>query len=197
MGGFMTRTLLLLLAAACGLAGCASAPTANLSAVLPLPGADNQLNYASYLSDTEAMPAEEMAARGPTTQPSTRPSDAQADADPTRSSGPISVADASRIFKETQPLRLCVEDGQVVLAGLDDFERRQEAFLVLMNAYFFNADHLTGMSRQEAEGVFGPGTPNVNGSKASDRYFWDAGRDVLVMEFRDSRVVFAAFVLGQ
>jgi hypothetical protein len=192
----MSRTLLLLLAVVCGSVGCAATPSDERPVILPTRSGDNQASNASWQSDGQAFVADATAVAGaPTTQPSTRPATAQASPDPF--SMPYTVAEASRIFRDTKPLRLRAEGGQVVLDGIEDFERRQEAFTVLMNAYFFGADRLTGMSRQEAEEVFGPGTPDVSGSKSADRYIWDAGRDVLIMEYHRSRVVFAAFVMGE
>jgi hypothetical protein len=192
----MSRTILLFLAVACGSVGCTAVPSDNRPVILPTRGGDNQVSNASWLSDAPQQVAERAAGTNvPTTQPTTRPATAQTDPDPFAM--PYTVADASRVFKDTKPLRLRAQDGQVVLDGIEDFERRQEAFTVLMSAYFFGADRLTGMSRQEAEEVFGPGTPDVNGSKSADRYIWDAGRDVLIMEYHRNRVVFAAFVMGE
>ena len=107
---------------------------------------------------------------------------------------PRAQAEISRRFRQTMPLRLTMSEGQLVLQGVDDFSRREELFLQLMNVFFLKHDQLTGARKDQVEAVFGPGTPDPAASSLTDRYIWDAGRGVFVVEYQNNHVMFAAFL---
>ncbi len=66
---------------------------------------------------------------------------------------PRVLAELSRRFRQTKPLQLTPQ-GDV--RGAEDFERRQEYLLRLLDYYWFSKPRLVGMTRVEVEAIFGP-----------------------------------------
>jgi hypothetical protein len=77
-----------------------------------------------------------------------------------------------------------------VLVGEEDFEKRQEYFLRLLDYYWFSKPRLVGMTRAEVEQVFG------RLGADSERAFISAGRDTLCLWFKDGRVSGAFYAMG-
>lgn len=73
-----------------------------------------------------------------------------------------------------------------------DFERGQEYFLRLLDHFLFSKDRLTGMTRKQVEDIFGPGME----ADRPGRRRWGGGRDSLVIEFEEDRVVWACHIQG-
>jgi len=75
----------------------------------------------------------------------------------------------------------------------EDFERRQEYFLRLLDYYLFSRDRLAGKSRPEIERIFGPGSSDEH---HSNRLAWGGGRDSLIVDFENGVAVGAIYIMG-
>jgi hypothetical protein len=100
---------------------------------------------------------------------------------------PRVLAELSRRFRQTQPLQLTP---QGAVRGAEDFERRQEYLLRLLDYYWFSKPRLVGMTRAEVEAIFGPL------GRDTKRADIPAGRDVLHLWFREGRVSGAFYAMG-
>jgi hypothetical protein len=102
------------------------------------------------------------------------------------------LAELIRRFRQTKPLCLAERDGQTLLLGTNDFERRQEYFLRLLDYFWVSKNRLVGMTRAEVEAIFGPLTycPVMEG------VFLSAGRDSLIIYFADGKVSSAYYAMG-
>jgi hypothetical protein len=103
---------------------------------------------------------------------------------------PRVLKELSRRFCAAKPLRLVEKDGRVTVCGAEDFERRQEYLLRLLDHYWFSKRRLVGMTRAEVEQVFGPlgadpERPEIAG-----------GRDIFCIWFKDGRVSGAFYSMG-
>jgi hypothetical protein len=103
---------------------------------------------------------------------------------------PRIVRELSRRYRQTEPLRLVQQGGETTVLGAEDFERRQEYLLRLLDFYWFSKPRLVGMSRAEVEGIFGPLRPNAGRASIS------AGRDTLYLWFKEGRVSDAFYAMG-
>lgn len=92
----------------------------------------------------------------------------------------------SRRYKATKRFRIN-PDG---ISGADDFERRQEYLLRLLDHYWFSKERLVGMTRAQVENIFGP----LGGDPA--RAYISAGRDIMCLRFHEGRLVGACYVMG-
>jgi hypothetical protein len=107
---------------------------------------------------------------------------------------PRVLAELSRRFRATQELRFATMGDAWKLEGERDFEIRQEYFLRLLDFYWFSMDRLTGMPRHKIEAIFGPG--GLDPSRKSGRLSWSAGRDVLIADIENNRVIGVQYVMG-
>jgi hypothetical protein len=96
------------------------------------------------------------------------------------------LAELSRRYKATRPLRI-TNDG---MTGAEDFERRQEYLLRLLDYYWFSEKRLVGMTRAEVERIFGPVETEL------DRAYVRGGRDALCLWFKEGRVTGAYYAMG-
>jgi hypothetical protein len=103
---------------------------------------------------------------------------------------PRVLLELSRRFRRTEPLRLVRRGGETTVSGAEDFERRQEYLLRLLDYYWFSKPRLVGMTRAEVEVVFGP-----LGAVAG-RASISAGRDALCLWFKGGRVTSAFYAMG-
>ena len=101
---------------------------------------------------------------------------------------PRIIAELSRRFRATQAMGFVNQQW----TGTDDFERRQEYLLRLLDFYHFSANRLAGMSRAKVQEIFGAGDRCPPGNRLS----WSAGRDVFVVWFRKGRVAGSYYVMG-
>jgi hypothetical protein len=107
---------------------------------------------------------------------------------------PRVLDELSRRFRATRELRFVKSGDAWKLEGGGDFEYRQEYFLRLLDYYWFSKDRLTGMTRHKIESIFGPG--GLERSQRSGRLSWSAGRDMLIADIENNRVVDAQYVMG-
>jgi hypothetical protein len=105
------------------------------------------------------------------------------------------LRELSRRFQGTQPMRREKHGQEWVIAGWEDFERRQEYFLRLLDYYHFSKDRLTGKTREEVERIFGPGT-RVNPAEHPSALKWNAGRDTFIVYFDKDRATGAFYAMG-
>jgi hypothetical protein len=103
---------------------------------------------------------------------------------------PRILAELSWRYRRTNPLELVPRRGEVAVRGAEDFERRQEYLLRLLDYYWFGKQRLVGMTRVEVEGIFGPLGPDTERASIS------AGRDKLHLWFKDGRVSSAYYAMG-
>ncbi|MCZ7647193.1 MAG: hypothetical protein M5U26_18380 [Planctomycetota bacterium] len=103
---------------------------------------------------------------------------------------PRILKELSRRFRATRPMRIEEKDGKTRVVGAEDFERRQEYLLRLLDYYWFSQERLKGMTRAEVEEIFGP--LGGNGASASIH----AGRDTFYIAFEDGRVSHAFYAMG-
>jgi hypothetical protein len=103
---------------------------------------------------------------------------------------PRIVRELSRRYRQTEPLHLVQQGGETTVRGAEDFERRQEYLLRLLDYYWFSKPRLVGMRRTEVEGIFGPF--RLSGGRASI----SAGRDTLYLWFKEGRVSGAFYAMG-
>jgi hypothetical protein len=77
--------------------------------------------------------------------------------------------------------------------GTDDFERRQEYLLRLLDYYYFDdPNRLVGKAPMEVERIFGPGERGV----IPDTLEWSGGRDTFVVYFKKGRATGAWYAVG-
>jgi hypothetical protein len=107
---------------------------------------------------------------------------------------PRVLAELSRRFRATKELAFIKVGNDWKLRGEQDFEIRQEYFLRLLDHYWFSKDRLTGMTRQQIESLFGPG--GLDPGRRSGRLQWSAGRDMLLADIENNRVLGAQYVMG-
>ena len=100
---------------------------------------------------------------------------------------PRVLAELSRRFRQTEPLQ---PTPQGRIKGAEDFERRQEYFLRLLDYYWFSKPRLVGMTQAEVEMIFGPLGGDTEQAGIS------AGRDVLYLWFKNGRVRDAFYAMG-
>jgi hypothetical protein len=93
------------------------------------------------------------------------------------------LLELSRRFRQTQTLQLVQQGGKTITQGTEDFERRQEYLLRLLDYYWFSKQRLLGMTWAEVETVFGPLGPK------GERAYVSAGRDTLCLWFREESAV--------
>jgi hypothetical protein len=104
------------------------------------------------------------------------------------------LAELSRRFLATKEFTFVKTGDRWELQGSNDFETRQEYFLRLLDYYLFSKDRLTGMTRKRIEGVFGPGC--LEEGVMNGRLSWDAGRDSLIADIENGRVVDVQYIMG-
>jgi hypothetical protein len=92
----------------------------------------------------------------------------------------------SRRYKATQGLRV-TPDG---ISGGEDFEKRQEYLLRLLDHYWFSDKRLLGMTRAQVEKIFGP----LGNDPA--RAYISGGRDTMCFWFHDGRLFGAFYAIG-
>jgi hypothetical protein len=93
-----------------------------------------------------------------------------------------------------------IEDSRV----LSELSRRfresgnHEYFLRLLDYYLFSSNKLRGITREQIEGIFGPGkTPqHMKPSEGGSLLTWDVPPDSLTVEIKDGRVAWAFYVMG-
>jgi len=107
---------------------------------------------------------------------------------------PRVLTELSRRFRATKELAFNKVGDDWELEGEEDFEIRQEYFLRLLDYYWFSKDRLTGMTRDKIESIFGPG--GLDPGQKSGRLIWSAGRDELIADIENNRVVDAQYVMG-
>ena len=105
-------------------------------------------------------------------------------------SDPRVLAELIRRFHRTKALSLVEQDGKTVVRGAQDFEKRQEYLLRLLDYYWFSKPRLLGMTWAEVDHVFGPLGP------AAERAYISAGRDTLCLWFKNGRVSGAFYAMG-
>lgn len=93
-------------------------------------------------------------------------------------------------FRQTEPLRLVNQNGETVVRGGGDFEKRQEYLLRLLDYFWFSKPRLTGMTWAEVDRIFGPLGPMAEQASVS------AGRDMFWIWFKDGRVSGAFYAIG-
>lgn len=103
---------------------------------------------------------------------------------------PRILAELSRRFRATTPLRIVQEGARTTVRGADDLGRRQEYLLRLLDYYWFSKRRLVGMARGEVEGIFGP----LAGE--ADRAEIRGGRDLFLLWFKEGRVYGAYYAMG-
>jgi hypothetical protein len=92
----------------------------------------------------------------------------------------------SRRFRATNRLRINLQG----VAGAEDFEKRQEYLLRLLDYYWFSKQRLMGMTRSEVEGIFGPlGTDPTRADISG-------GRDTFCLWFNEGRLISAFYSMG-
>lgn len=100
---------------------------------------------------------------------------------------PPIVVELGRRFRQTNPLQFTPQ-GRI--KGAEDFERREEYFLRLLDYYWFSKPRLVGMTRAEVEMIFGPLGGDTEQAGIS------AGRDALYLWFKGGRVSDAFYAMG-
>jgi hypothetical protein len=103
---------------------------------------------------------------------------------------PRVLKELSRRYRELKPLRIVERDGKTIVLGAEDFEKRQEYLLRLLDYYWFSKQRLVGMTRTEVEAIFGP-----LGNDAGQAHV-AAGRDTLCLWFQGGRVTGAFYAMG-
>src|SRR5262249_25079388 len=103
---------------------------------------------------------------------------------------PRILLELSRRYRQTQPLQLVQQGGKTIVRGAEDFERRQEYFLRLLDYHWLSKPRLIGMTWAEIEGIFGPLGPKAERADIS------AGRDSLCLWFKEGRVINAYYAMG-
>jgi len=103
---------------------------------------------------------------------------------------PRVLAEISRRFRKTAPLRFTRKRGVTGIEGERDFERRQEYFPRLLDHYWFSKQRLLGMSRPAVERIFGPLGNNPHRAEVR------GGRDSLHLTCQRGRVTGAFHVTG-
>ena len=103
---------------------------------------------------------------------------------------PRVLKELGRRFRETKMLRVVEKDGKRITEGTEDFEKRQEYLLRLLDHLWFSKQRIVGMKRTEVEEIFGPLGDNP------DRAFVSGGRDTLCLWFKDGRVSGAYYAMG-
>ena len=107
-----------------------------------------------------------------------------------RISDPRILAELSKRFRQTEPLQLVANKGKVAVSGGEDFERRQEYLLRLLDYYWFSRPRLVGMTRAQVEEIFGPLRPEA------ERAYITGGRDTFYLWFKKGRVSDAFYAMG-
>jgi hypothetical protein len=103
---------------------------------------------------------------------------------------PRVLAELSRRFRETKPLQLVEQGGKTIVRGAEDFEKRQEYLLRLLDYYWFSRPRIVGKTWAEVESIFGPLGPRTERAQIS------AGRDTLYLSFKDGRVSDGYYAMG-
>ncbi|HEY7427975.1 MAG TPA: hypothetical protein VH682_27325 [Gemmataceae bacterium] len=103
---------------------------------------------------------------------------------------PRVLAELIRRFRQTTPLELVEQGDTIDVRGAEDFEKRQEFFLRLLDYYWFSKPRLIGMTWVEVDKIFGPLGPVAKGASIS------AGRDTLYLWFKEGRVHGAYYAMG-
>jgi hypothetical protein len=103
---------------------------------------------------------------------------------------PRVLKELSRRFRAAKQLRLIEKDGRVTVSGAEDFERRQEYLLRLLDHYWFSKQRLVGMTRADVEQVFGPLGADPERASIS------AGRGTFCVYFKGGRVSGAYYCMG-
>jgi hypothetical protein len=103
---------------------------------------------------------------------------------------PRVLAELSRRFQQTKPLQLVRHGKGLEVRGAEDFERRQEYLLRLLDYYYFSKERLPGMTRAQVEAIFGRLGSNPDKAEVC------GGRDTLVLWFKQGRVDWANYVTG-
>jgi hypothetical protein len=103
---------------------------------------------------------------------------------------PRVLAELSRRFRATEPLRLTRRGQDPTIRGAGDFERRQEYFLRLLDHYWFSKQRLVGMDRRAVVRIFGPLGDRPDRGQVS------AGRDTLYLSFANGRVTGGFYSMG-
>jgi hypothetical protein len=100
------------------------------------------------------------------------------------------LMELSRRFRQTKPLQLVKRGDTCEVSGAEDFEKRQEYLLRLLDYYWFSKQRVLGMTRSEVEAVFGPLGANP------DEAFVSGGRDTFAIWFKKGRVSDAYYAIG-
>jgi hypothetical protein len=103
---------------------------------------------------------------------------------------PRILAELSRRFRLTKPLQFVGHGNAAALVGAEDFERRQEYLLRLLDYYWFDQERLRGMTRREVEAIFGSLGSDLQRASVS------GGRDTFTIWFQQGRVSGAYHTMG-
>jgi hypothetical protein len=103
---------------------------------------------------------------------------------------PRVLTELSRRFRQTRPVRVVQQGEETTVLATEDFERRQEYLLRLLDYYWFSKPRLVGMTRAEVVGIFGPL------GEDPERAVISAGRDILSLYFKEGRLVSAFYAMG-
>jgi hypothetical protein len=103
---------------------------------------------------------------------------------------PRVLAELIRRFRQTKPLELVEQGDNIDVRGTEDFEKRQEYLLRLLDYYWFSKPRLIGMTWAEVDKIFGPLGPVAKAASIS------AGRDTFYLWFKEGRVSDAYYAMG-
>ncbi len=103
---------------------------------------------------------------------------------------PRVLKELGRRFRETKALRVVEKNGKRIAEGSEDFEKRQEYLLRLLDHFWFSKQRIVGMQRTEVEEIFGPLGNNP------ERAFVSGGRDTFCVWLKDGRVSGAYYTMG-